>query len=42
MRHAKGTLERILGFLAMTHKISLLGDYRCLRLPDESLTAVVR
>lgn len=38
MRHAKGTLERILGFLATTHKISLLGDYRCLRLPDESPT----
>ena len=36
MRHAKGTLEPILGFLATTHKISLLGDYRCLRLPEES------
>ena len=38
MRHAKGTLESILGFLATTHKISLLGDYRCLHLPDESPT----
>ena len=38
MRHAKGTLPRILGFLATTHKISLLGDYRCLHLPDESPT----
>jgi hypothetical protein len=42
MRHAKGTLPRILGFLATTHKISLLGDYRCLRLPDESPTAAAR
>lgn len=39
MRHAKGTLDGILGFLATTHKISLLGDYQCLRLPDESPTA---
>jgi hypothetical protein len=39
MRHAKGTLDSILGFLASAHKISLLGDYRCLRLPDESPTA---
>lgn len=42
MRHAKGTLNRILGFLAATHKISLLGDYRCLRLPDESPTVPTR
>jgi len=33
MRRAKATLPGILGFLATTHKISLLGDYRCLRLP---------
>lgn len=33
MRQAKATLPGILGFLATTHKISLLGDYRCLRLP---------
>jgi hypothetical protein len=33
MRRAKATLSGILGFLATTHKISLLGDYRCLRLP---------
>lgn len=33
MRRAKATLAGILGFLATTHKISLLGDYRCLRLP---------
>ena len=33
MRRAKATLPAILGFLATTHKISLLGDYRCLRLP---------
>ncbi len=33
MRRVKATLPGILGFLATTHKISLLGDYRCLRLP---------
>jgi len=33
MQQAKATLPGILGFLATTHKISLLGDYRCLRLP---------
>ena len=35
MRQAKATLPGILGFLATTHKISLLGDYRCLRLPGQ-------
>ena len=34
-RRTKGTLEQILKFLAQTHKISLLGDYRCLRLPRD-------
>ena len=38
MRQAKVTLAAILGFLASTHKISLLGDYRCLRLPGISPT----
>ena len=33
MRLAKETLAGILGFLAQTRKVSLLGDYRCLRLP---------
>jgi len=33
MRLAKETLAGILGFLAQTRNISLLGDYRCLRLP---------
>jgi hypothetical protein len=33
MRLAKETLAGILGFLAQTRKSSLLGDYRCLRLP---------
>ena len=33
MRLAKPTLAAILGFLAQTRNISLLGDYRCLRLP---------
>ena len=33
MRLAKETLAGILGFLAQTRDISLLGDYRCLRLP---------
>jgi len=33
MRLAKETLAGILGFLAETRKVSLLGDYRCLRLP---------
>lgn len=33
LRLAKKTLAAILGFLAQTGKISLLGDYRCLRLP---------
>ena len=34
MRLAKETLAAILGFLARTRNISLLGDYRCLRLPE--------
>jgi hypothetical protein len=33
MRLAKETLAAILGFLAQSCNISLLGDYRCLRLP---------
>jgi hypothetical protein len=33
MRLAKPTLAAILGFLAQTRNLSLLGDYRCLRLP---------
>ena len=33
MRLAKTTLEEMLNFLGQTHKISLLGDYHCLRLP---------
>jgi len=33
MRLAKGTLQQMLHFLAVSDKISLLGDYRCLRLP---------
>jgi hypothetical protein len=33
MRLAKETLPTILGFLAQTRNISLLGDYRCLSLP---------
>jgi hypothetical protein len=33
MRLAKKTLPAILGFLAQTCNRSLLGDYRCLRLP---------
>jgi hypothetical protein len=33
MRLAKETLAAILGFLAQSRNISLLGDYRCLRLP---------
>jgi len=33
MRLAKETLAGILGFLAQSRNISLLGDYRCLRLP---------
>lgn len=33
LRLAKGSLESILGFLAQTRNTSLLGDYRCLRLP---------
>ena len=33
MRLAKETLAGILRFLAQTRNISLLGDYRCLRLP---------
>lgn len=32
MRRAKATLPGILCFLATTHKISVLGNYRCLRL----------
>jgi len=34
MRLAKKTLAAILGFLAQTRNLSLLGDYRCLRLPS--------
>jgi hypothetical protein len=33
MRLAKQTLAGILGFLAQTRNLSLLGDYCCLRLP---------
>ncbi len=33
MRLAKETLAAILGFLAQTRNISLLGDYRCLQVP---------
>ena len=33
MRHAKRSLAGILSFLARVGKQSLLGDYRCLRLP---------
>jgi hypothetical protein len=33
MRVAKESLAGILGFLGQTRNISLLGDYRCLRLP---------
>ena len=33
MRLAKETLAAILGFLAQSRNISLLGDYGCLRLP---------
>ena len=33
MRLAQETLAGILRFLAQTRKVSLLGDYRCLRLP---------
>ena len=33
MRLAKPTLTAILGFLAQSCNTSLLGDYRCLRLP---------
>ena len=33
MRLAKKTLAGILGFLAQSCNISLLGDYRCLRAP---------
>ena len=39
MRLAKETLAAILGFLAQTRNISLLGDYRCLRLPPEQRIA---
>jgi hypothetical protein len=34
MRLAKPTLAAILGFLVQSRNISLLGDYRCLRLPS--------
>jgi hypothetical protein len=33
MRLAKATLAAMLGFLAQSRNLSLLGDYRCLRLP---------
>ena len=34
MRLAKPTLAAMLGFLAQSCNLSLLGDYRCLRLPS--------
>ena len=34
MRLAKKTLAGILGFLGQTGNLSLLGDYRCLRVPS--------
>ncbi len=34
MRQAKNSLAAILGFLAQARNLSLLGDYRCLRLPE--------
>lgn len=34
MRQAKSSLAAILGFLAQNRNLSLLGDYRCLRLPE--------
>ena len=34
MRQAKNSLAAILGFLAQTRNTSLLGDYRCLHLPE--------
>lgn len=34
MRLAKGSLPSILRFLAQNCNLSLLGDYRCLRLPS--------
>jgi hypothetical protein len=34
MRLAKHTLAAMLGFLAQSCNLSLLGDYRCLRLPS--------
>jgi hypothetical protein len=34
MRQAKNSLTHILGFLAQKCNRSLLGDYRCLRLPE--------
>lgn len=34
LRQAKNSLVAILGFLAQTRNLSLLGDYRCLRLPE--------
>ena len=33
LRRVKGTLGGMLDYLAAAHKSSLLGDYRCLRLP---------
>lgn len=33
LRLAKGSLENILAFLVQTRNTSLLGEYRCLRLP---------
>ena len=36
VRLAKETLAAILGFLAQSRNLSLLGDYRCLRLPVPS------
>lgn len=37
MRLAKETLANILAFLAQTRNLSLLGDYRCLRLPARAV-----
>lgn len=36
MRLAKETLAGILGFLGLTRHLSLLGDYRCLRVPPRA------
>ena len=36
IRQAKGSLENIQVYLSTTHHRSLLGDYRCLKLPQDS------